>query len=314
MTAIVTLTMNPAVGVNTATEQVVPNRKLRCTQAAHEPEGGGINVARAVRILGGDARAIFLAGGVTGARLAVLVAEEGVESHPIETAGETREIVNVAEGSSGSHFRFMMEGPPVREAEWKQALETIRSLEPAPRYLVASGTLPAGVPDDFYGQLSRIAAERSFRLIVDTSGPALQHAVGAGTFLIKPNLTELRELTGSTGGAFSDFFLEGAASALVSSGRTHVVVISLGSGGAIVATERGPSRIAAPIVSVGSIIGAGDSMVAGIVLSLERGLPIEEAVRFGVAAGSAAVMAPGTQLCRREDTERLFDEMKNRVA
>jgi 6-phosphofructokinase 2 len=314
MSTIVTLTMNPAVDVNSTTDQVVPNRKLRCDPATREPGGGGINVARAIRNLGGSARAIFLAGGVIGARLTVLVSEEGVESHPIEIAGETREVVNVTERHSGSQFRFVMEGPPVQEAEWKSALETIRDLDPVPRYLAASGTLPPGVPEDFYGRLSQIAVERGFRLIVDTSGPPLQHAIGAGTFLIKPNLTELRELTGSTGGALSDFFLEGVASALVSTGRAGAVVISMGSGGAIVATERGTRRIAAPIVDVASRVGAGDSMVGGIVVALERGLPIEEAALFGIAAGSAAVTRPGTQLCGREDTERLFDELKRRVA
>lgn len=314
MTAIVTLTMDPAIDINSQTEQVVPNRKLRCTRSVREPGGGGINVARAVRLLGGHARAIFLAGGVAGARLTVLVAEEGVESHPIEIACETREVVNITEQTSGSRFRFMPEGPPVAEAEWTGVLETIRTLDPIPSYLVASGTLPPGVPADFYGRLSRIAAERGIKLIVDTSGAPLQHAVGPGTFLIKPNLRELRELTGSTGGALSDFFLEGVASAIVGSGRSRAVVVSLGGGGAIIATERGTRRVAAPTVPVESRVGAGDSMVAGIVLSLERGLPIEEAALFGIAAGTAAVMMPGTQLCRREDAERLFDDVKRSVA
>jgi 6-phosphofructokinase 2 len=177
---------------------------------------------------------------------------------------------------------------------------------------VASGTLPAGVPDDFYGRLSRLAAERKMRLIVDTSGPALMNAVGPGTFLVKPNLAEFRELSGTTG-AFSDFFLEGAAQSLVAAGRTSAVVISMGAGGAIVATERGARRIAAPMVEVESRVGAGDSMVAGIVLALERGLNIDDAALFGVAAGTAAVMTPGTQLCRREDAERLYEEMKRRT-
>ena len=312
MTNIVTLTMNPAVDVNSETDQVVANRKLRCTSSSREPGGGGINVARAVRRLGGEARAVFMAGGIAGARLTVLVAEEGVESHPIEIAGETREVVNITERSSGSQFRFVMAGPSLSEEEWKTALETIRTLDPAPRYLVASGTLPPGVPEDFYAQVSRLAAERDIALIVDTSGPPLRHAAGPGTLLIKPNLAEFRELTG-TADAFSDFFLEGAASSLVAASRARAVVISMGAGGAIVATERGTRRIAAPIVNVASRVGAGDSMLAGIVLSLERGMSIEDAALFGVAAGAAAVMTPGTQLCRREDAERLFEEMTRRA-
>lgn len=312
MTAIVTLTMNPSLDVNSETDQVVANRKLRCTSSSREPGGGGVNVARAVRRLGGEARAVFMTGGITGARLAVLVAEEGVESHPIEIAGETREVVNITERSSGSQYRFVMAGPPLSDQEWKTALETIRTLDPAPRYLVASGTLPPGVPEDFYAQVSRIAAERDIGLIVDTSGPPLQHAVGPGTLLLKPNLAELRDVTGNRD-AFSDLFLEGAASALVAAGRARAVVVSMGAAGAIVATERGTRRVSAPTVQVGSRVGAGDSMVAGIVLSLERGMPMEDAALFGIAAGTAAVMTPGTQLCRREDAERLFEEMTRRA-
>jgi 6-phosphofructokinase 2 len=312
MTAIVTVTMNPEIDVNTGTEQVAANRKLHCDPPAREPGGGGINVARALQRLGGTARAIFAAGGVTGARLTAMVADEGIEAQPIEIAAETREAVNVTERSSGSQFRFVMQGPPVRESEWNAVLESIASLDPAPKYLVASGTLPPGVPDDFYGRLSRLAAEHDIRLIIDTSGPPLRHAVGPGTFLIKPNLTEVRELTGSSG-ILSDFSLQGAASALVAAGRARAVVISMGAAGAIVATERGTRRISAPTVKVESRVGAGDSMVAGIVLELERGATTEEAVLFGIAAGTAAVMRPGTELCRREDAERLFEEIKKSV-
>jgi 6-phosphofructokinase 2 len=310
MAPIVTITMNPSVAAATAAVNVVPNRKIRCDRAVHEASGGGINVARAVQRLGGAARALFAAGGVTGARLTAMIADEGIEAQPIEIAGETAEILSVSETSSGSHFRFVMDGPSVRESEWNAILEAVASLDPPPQFLVAGGPLPSGVPDDFYGRLSRLAAERDIHLIVDTSGPPLAHAVGAGTFLIKPNLTEFRELSGGSG-ILNDFALEGAASALVAAGRTRAVVISMGAAGAIVATERGTVRIAAPTVTMKNRAGAGDSMVAGIVVALQRGATIEEAARFGIAAGSAAVMMPGTELCRREDAERLFEEMKN---
>jgi 6-phosphofructokinase 2 len=312
MTAIVTVTMNPSVGINTATEKVSPNRKLRCDRAEREAGGGGVNVARAVQRLGGSARAIFTAGGLTGARLAAMVANEGIEAQPIEIAGETPLVVNVTESATGSQFRFVMEGPLLHEPEWNLVLQTVASLDPPPQYLVASGSLPPGAPDDFYGRLSRVAADRGIRLIVDTSGPPLRHAVGPGTFLLKPNLTEMRELTGGSG-ILNDFSLQGAAAALVASGRTRAVVISMGAAGAIVATERGTRRISAPTVDVKHRAGAGDSMVAGIVLALERGAAIEDAALFGIAAGTAAVMMPGTELCRREDAELLYGQMKNQA-
>jgi 6-phosphofructokinase 2 len=313
MASIVTVTMNPSFAAATTTANVVANRKLRCDRPMHEGSGAGINVARAVQRLGGTARALFAAGGVTGARLTAMIANEGIEAQPIEIAGETAESVNVVETSSGSYFRFVMDGPSLRDSEWTAILEAVASLDPPPQFLVAGGSLPPGVPEDFYGRLSRLAAERDMRLIVDASGPPLAHAIGAGTFLIKPNLTEFRELSGGSG-ILNDFALQGAASAFVAAGRTQNVVISMGAAGAIVATKRGTLRIAAPTVVVKNRAGAGDSMVAGIVVALQRGATVEEAVRFGIAAGSAAVMMPGTELCRRDDAERLFGEMQNTAA
>ncbi|HEX7707302.1 MAG TPA: 1-phosphofructokinase family hexose kinase [Thermoanaerobaculia bacterium] len=311
MSRIATLTMNPAVDVTTAVDQVIPNRKLRCSEAKREPGGGGINVARAIHRLGGDATAIFLSGGPTGERLARQIEDEGVTPSPINIAHESRETLNVTERSTGSQFRFIMEGPEIAEPEWQAVLSKISSLDPAPEYLVASGSLPPGVPPDFYGRLSRLAAERGTHLIVDTSGAPLQHAVGPGTLLLKPNIHEFRQLTGAgdaTGG-FSDFFLEGAARALVSAGRSRAVLLSIGAGGAILAWEGGVKRIVAPTVKVESRVGAGDSTVAGTVLALSRGMPIDQAAVFGIAAGTAAVMTPGTELCTREDTERLYEQM-----
>lgn len=305
---IVTLTMNPAVEVNSTVDHVVPNRKLRCGPATYEAGGGGINVARAVHRLGEQSLALFTSGGTGGSRLASILESEGVAAHPIPVKGETRESLNVTEASSNNQFRFVTEGSALTEPEWESAIDAVAALQPAPRFLVASGSLPPGVPIDFYGRLSALAAKRGIQLIVDTSGAPLQHAVGPGTFLLKPNLNEVRQLAG--GGAFSDVLLSGMAHALVSAGRAKNVAISLGAGGSLFVWEGGETRIAAPTVPVVSRIGAGDSMVAGIVVALTRGASVVDAVRFGVASGTAAVMTPGTELCRREDAERLYEEMK----
>jgi 6-phosphofructokinase 2 len=303
--------MNPAVGVQTVADQVVPNRKLRCSEPVREPGGGGVNVARALRSLGGDAVAIFPAGGVAGERLGELLSAEGVTSRIVPIAGETRETFTVIERSSENQFRFDPEGPTLHQKEWESVLEQVRTLRPVPKFIVASGTLPRGVPDDFYGRLSAVAAELGTSLIADTSGLPLQHATGAGTFLIKPNLAEFRGLAG--GIVMSDLFLEGAARALVTSGKSKAVVISMGAGGAIYASGTGARRIMAPTVKVASRLGAGDSMVAGIVMGLIRGFSFDDAILYGVAAGSAAVMNPGTELCRLEDVERLYSEMSSRT-
>lgn len=308
MKTILTLTLNPAVDLDASIDQVLPNRKLRCSSAIYLSGGGGINVSRAIHNLGGESTAMFVAGGPRGQLLTSLLQHESIAVRCIQVDADTRENVNVFERDSGNHYRFVMPGSELRPRDWQHLLAAIRVMSPRPDYLVASGSLPPGVPEDFYGRLARIAADLGFRLIVDTSGLPLRHAATPGTFLLKPNVSEFGALAG--GAPFGDEFLEGAASAIVAAGRVDAIVISAGAGGAVLVDGSGPRRIPAPTVRIESRVGAGDSMVAGLVLALARGSDLAEATRFGVAAGSAAVMQPGGQLCRREDTERLFAAMK----
>lgn len=305
---VLTLTMNPAVDLQTEAEQVVPNRKLACSATRHVPGGGGINVARALRRLGVDALALFPVGGANGARLTQLLKTEGVATASMPVEGETRETLLVTERSTGNLLRFIPEGAALAESEWRALLDAVETLRPTPEFIVASGTLPPGVPEDFFGRLSTVAARLGTKLIVDTSGLALRHAVGPGTFLLKPNLAEFREFAGAQ--AFSDFFLEGVVRALVDARKAKAVVLSMGAGGALAVSDSGARRFRAPVVKVESRFGAGDSMVAGIVSGLLRGLPFDQSVLYGIAAGTASVMNPGTELCRHEDVERLFAEMQ----
>jgi 6-phosphofructokinase 2 len=309
MPTIITLTMNPTIDVNTGVEHVIAERKLRCRAPHHEPGGGGINVSRAIRRLGGESLAIYLAGGMVGRLLKQLLEQEGVHHRAVDIQQMTRQSINMLEEVSDRQFRFSMPGPKVREQEWRRCLEELFSIQPAPKYLVASGSLPPGVEDDFYARIARRARERGIKVILDTSGKALSLGAKAGVFLLKPNMRELKGLAGREIGA--EDHQEDAARMLVEKDHCQVVVVSLGAGGALLVTERGCQRLRAPTVPIRSKVGAGDSMVAGIVLALDRGKSIAEAARFGVAAGSAAVQTPGTELCRREDTEKLYDLMES---
>jgi len=310
MRPILTLTMNPALDVFLETPRLRPNGKLRCARPNYLPGGGGVNVSRAIRRLGGISTAMFPAGGAVGNRLIELLARETIEMHVVRIAEETRENVNVIEAETGLDFRFIVPGPQLGIEEWRQLLDAIRSLTPRPDYVVASGTLPPGVPAGFYSRLSTLCHQLGIRLIVDTSGEALRYTGGKGTFLMKPNVGEL--MAASRSGELSDAAVANAAQSLVDDGRSEVVVVSAGSGGAIVADRQGTRHIAAPVVPIGSRVGAGDSMVAGIALALTNGLSIDDAVMFGVAAGSAAVMTHHHQLCRFDDTVRLFNELRQK--
>ena len=304
---IVTLTMNPAIDVSASVDYVVPDDKLRCGPPTYEAGGGGINVARAIRKLGGDALALFPAGGPAGVLLGDLLDAEGVRQRTWPITGWTRENVNVAERVTRRQFRFVMPGPALAARGWQAILDELDALEPVPRFVVASGSLPPGVPADFYARLGRRLKRRGVKLALDASGEPLRRAIRAGVYLLKPSLREFEELTGESG--CEESRLPILARRLIDEGSCEILLLSLGPRGVfwMSAAERG--RLAAPAVPIRSSVGAGDSMVAGVVLSLARGRPLADAITFGVAAGTAAVMNPGTELCRAEDVERLYGEM-----
>jgi 6-phosphofructokinase 2 len=298
--------VNPSIDKSSYVNQVIPGRKLRCQPPRHEPGGGGINVSRAIHRLGGQSVALYTAGGATGQMLQDLLGDEGVINHrPIPIENLTRQNLTVLEEASGQQYRFGMPGPALKDAEWQRCLDEVAMLNPKTGYIVASGSLPSGVPDDFYARVASLAREMGSRTIVDTSGEPLRLAAREGVYLLKPNLRELSQLAGRD--LDDEAQQEAAAWDLVDTGQSELVVVSLGAAGALLVSSAGHKRLRSPTVPIRSRVGAGDSMVAGLVLALARGASLYDAARFGVAAGAAAVMTPGTELCRREDVEQLYE-------
>lgn len=303
MPQILTVTINPALDVWTSTEKIQSGRKIRCDQARRDPGGGGINVARAVIQLGGDARALYPRGGSTGEVFDRMLARLEVPASPIEVAGDTRESFTVTEHEGHCEFRFVMPGPELSEPEWGAVLEAIERADPVPDYVVGSGSLAPGVPEDFYARVARIARDRGARMVLDTSsGPALRAALAEGVYLIKPNRDELADIVGRESAGVEEVARE--AHELAGDGA-EVVVVSLGGEGAVLCDPRSTLHAVPPTVQRKSDVGAGDSFVAGMTLALAGGASLEEALRQGSAAGTAALCTPGTELCRREDAERL---------
>ena len=304
---IVTLTMNPALDVSTSTDLVYSGHKLRCSRSTLDPGGGGANVARVIHRLGGQAVAVYTAGGTTGDTYRRLMEAEGIPVLVAVVQGSTRQDVTVDENSTGKQFRFVLEGPELSEDEWRNCLKIIGRTIRSGGYLIASGSLPPGVPDDFYARVARLAREADVRCVVDTSGPALAEALAEGVFLIKPSRRELAEHVGAT--LESEQSQIDAASALIAEGCAEYVALTLGEAGAVLASKAGVIRLPTPSVKVVSTVGAGDSFLAAFVLRLAQGYPAEAALRSAVAAGSAAVMSPATELCCRDDVERLEAEI-----
>ncbi|MBU6488157.1 MAG: 1-phosphofructokinase family hexose kinase [Burkholderiales bacterium] len=306
MVDIVTLTLNPSVDVSLSVERLVDTVKLRCSQPRKDPGGGGINVARVLKRLGSDCLAIYLAGGSAGDCLGGLLATEQLQTKRIAIRAETRENVTVLETSTLREYRFVMPGPTVSELEWRRCLGELEAIDPPPRYVVASGSLPPGVPADFYARVARWAHKAGVAMALDASGEALAAALEVGVFLIKPSLDELRGL--SEGPLATRAQWREAAQRLVQRGCAHKVALSVGGRGAVFATQSGVVQLPAVPVTVVSAVGAGDSFLAAMIWAIDHEASPEEALRYAIAAGSAAVTNPGTTLCDPTDVVRLYHD------
>lgn len=298
---IVTLTLNPALDKSTSTEHLVPEQKLRCAPMQIDAGGGGINVSKAIHKLGGDSLAVFPAGGNNGRLLCEVLAKDGIHTLPMTVAGETRENFSVTEAASNIQYRFTLPGMALTEAEADACLQLIVAQKPA--YIVASGSLPPGLPENYYERVAVFSKKIGARLILDTSGPALQAAADEGVYLLKPNLGELSALAGVE--KLEMHQVDDAALKIIEQGKCEVVVVSLGPQGALLVTRDGFEHVPAPPVKKRSTVGAGDSMVAGMVWALSHGKSHREMVQTGVACGSAATLNTGTQLFKAADVWEL---------
>ncbi|MBS1529506.1 MAG: 1-phosphofructokinase family hexose kinase [Bacteroidetes bacterium] len=307
MATIVTITFNPALDKSVSVPELISERKLKCSVPVYEPGGGGINVARAIKKLGGDALALYPGGGYAGTKIGELLNSEGIQSIAVPIEGNTRENLIVTDQAAGKQYLFDMPGPFITAAEWHQCLTELGKLDDV-KYIVVSGSMPAGLPGDIFARLNRVAALKNARLIVDTSGEALLQAVKAGAYLIKPNLKELGHLAHEEG--LDPTSAVKIARQLISENDLQVVIVSLGSLGAMMVTTDTFILVSPPKIEPKSTVGAGDSLVAGIVHYLSSGKSLQESVQFGVACGSAATLNPGTELCRKADAESIYQSMR----
>ena len=308
MPEIVAITFNPCIDKSTTVASILPDKKLRCTEPKFEPGGGGINVARAIKKLGGESKVIFPAGGYSGKFLKTLLDKEEVYAEIVETQTHTRENLIVLDQSSNSQYRFGMPGSKLTEAEWSACLEKLKNSRGV-RFIVASGSLPPGMPVDAFVEIAAIAKKLNAKLIVDTSGEALKVAVAQGVYLTKPNINELASLAGKK--ELKKEEVVTTARELIARGGSEVLVVSLGPEGAILITATESIQMMPPKVERKSTVGAGDSMVAGIVLSLAKGKSMKETLQYGIACGTAATMNPGTELCTLNNVNQIFPLVKS---
>ena len=311
MSKIITITFSPCIDKSTSVINLIPEKKLNCRSPKLEPGGGGINVARAIKILGGEATAIFPSGGYTGKFFDHLLEKENIHSVIIETTNETRENIIIVDENTDKQYRFGMPGNELNETEWKKCLNAIEAVEDA-EFIIASGSLPPGVPLNIYAKIAKIAKNKNAKFVVDTSGEALKQAADEGVYFLKPNLGELSALAGR----YSDLYpheIKDIAREIISKGKCEVMVVSMGAAGAMLVTKDIAVTVKPPSVITKSTVGAGDCMVAGIIFYLSQKKNLIDALKYGVACGTAATMNAGTELCKKVDVDKLFSLLQEEM-
>jgi 6-phosphofructokinase 2 len=308
---IVTLTVNPAIDGACEAETVRPIHKIRTSNETFTPGGGGINVARVIHELGGEALAIYLAGGATGPVLDSLVDELKLRHRTVPIAGHTRIAQVVYERSSGLEFRFVPQGPHVSESEWRACLKVLESTDCD--YLVASGSLAPGMPAHFYTHVQDIAARKGAKFVLDTSGEELAASLRkGGIHFVKPSIGEFETLIGRPLPTLAE--QDDAINAFMREGAVDYLCVTMGRDGAVFADKDGLLRLRSPEVEAKSAVGAGDSFVGAMTYALSIGRKPREAFAYGVAAGTAAVLHHDPYLCSRADVERLYTQITSGVA
>lgn len=300
--AVVTLTVNPAVDLACSTHVVRPYHKIRTSIERIDAGGGGINVARVLRSLGEEVMALVMTGGVTGRMIEHLLDAADVPWRGIRIGEDTRIVINVREDESGLEYRFVPTGPAVGPEEWLTQLDALSRIEAD--WLVASGSLPPGVPDDFYARAARLVHARGVRFALDTSRAGLRAALGCGVELLKLSQSELEFLAGEE--LPNPAAQDEAVAALLAGGAAEMIAVSLGREGAMLATREGIDRMPAIPVAVNGAVGAGDSFLAGLVYGLTRGLSRREVLALAMSTGAVAVSHFGTAHVTRDEVEALY--------
>lgn len=301
---VLTITMNPAIDVNTEADEVLTNQKVRCEKPVYDPGGGGINVARVLKRLEAEVDAFYLSGGVTGNLLEILVEEEGVSSDRMEITEMTRENTSIVDRSTGEQYRFVMPGPVIQENEWKKALDHIKEIVTDYDIVVGSGSLPPGVPVDFYAQVGKCVLNQGKMYVLDTSGESLIKGVKHGATFIKPNKEEFEELKEETGASNDDEMIE----KLFDLGIENIIHTE-GAKGTKLINKNGVSKFKPPEIEVNSSIGAGDSFVGGLVAGLVKGKDYNESVCYGISTAASTLKSAGTDLCDLNDVQAIHAQL-----
>lgn len=300
---IYTVTLNPAVDRELTVPAFEFNSVLRAKAWQVDFGGKGFNVSRMLRSLGTPSTALAFTGGKSGELLRDGLISLGIETGFIWVEGETRTNVSIVNEVHDRYLKVNEPGPTIGAAAQAALLDEVRARAAPGSWWVLAGSLPPGVPADYYAQITAAVREKGGEVVLDSSGAALHHGCAASPALVKPNDHELEQLTGLPVGSVDEIV---AAARTVRTLGPARVVVSMGKSGALAVDGDGAWFIAAPRIAEQNPIGAGDSLVGGLVWALDRGESLPEALRWGVACGAATAASPGTAVGEKDAVEQLY--------
>ncbi len=306
---ILTVTLNAAIDKRYVVHDFQVGEVNRVAECAYVAGGKGLNVSKTATIAGGKVLATGFVGGHAGRYIVEAVERQGVATDFVHVDGESRSCINIYDAVSKTQTEFLEPGVTITEKEQNDFYEKFRKLLPDCAVVVMSGSVPKGIGTDMYPKLVELCKAAGKKVIVDTSGALLQEVAKAQPNMVKPNIDEIRLLTGRHIETEEDLIAAGRALQ-----RTGIerVVISLGKDGSLMFTDDGVYRAVVPKIDAVNTVGCGDCMTAGFAIGFERGMTPAQAHQFASATSAAAAMTEETGYFRFEDYERLLQQIEIR--
>jgi 6-phosphofructokinase 2 len=302
---VLTITLNPSIDISVMVPQLVPNDKLRCESYEKEVGGGGINVAKGLHRLGISTEALFFSGGHNGQFIESRLHAEHLIIHPLRVDPETRENITVVDQAKQLEYRLVNKGNEINAADEKMVLDKMDDLKISPEFLVLSGSPPPGLSKDFVQKIAEWCMTRESKLVLDLPGDSLGEALKYRPYLIKPNLKEISFIAGRKKLNHAEALA--TARTWIEKGYAEIIVISMGNQGAIICNKDESYIQAPPKVKSLSTVGAGDSMVAGLLYKLHHRSDLRDVLLMGIACGTAATLSRGTKLFEHDQAFKLYD-------
>lgn len=298
---VLTVTLNPSIDIGTEADEVITDQKTRCASPFFDPGGGGINVSRVLNRLGIYSDALFTSGGYTGNLLKEMMKEEDIPAIPIESPDKTRQNIAIIDNSIGKQYRFVLPGLVSDLNIWESALQKIDELADQYDYIIASGSLPDGIPESAYSEIATIAKKHNSAFILDTSGSSLIKGIAQGAEFIKPNQEEFQEMKQIFGAATDSELCE-----LLFKKGVKNIVHTLGKEKTLLITPESETSFTPPKIKLRSTIGAGDSFIGGMVAGLIKGYTKQQSVGYGISAAASTLQSEGTDLCDAAEVEEIY--------